>query len=257
MVQSNPEIHGPQGIYEAYRRMYSALGVDDVDSLIQPPPPPPMPQPIDAGIENNGFLMGQPAQAFEQQNHQAHIDAHRSLFLTDVVKQNPALQGMIIGHMMQHLQFMAGQMVQDQIPPELNQQIEQLQAAGQAGQIPPDQMQMQMSQIQMQVEQFSAPLLAQLTQELLESIGQGDETDPLVQIRQQELALREKAIDSDNDQFAAKQAARAQEKLLESEIAKQRIDTQKEVADDKLDVALRRLEQQAELKLLDMQNRGR
>jgi len=109
----------------------------------------------------------------------------------------------------------------------------------------------------MQVEQFSAPLLAQLTQELLESIGQGDETDPLVQIRQQELALREKAIDSDNDQFAAKQAARAQEKLLESEIAKQRIDTQKEVADDKLDVALRRLEQQAELKLLDMQNRGR
>ena len=257
MVQSNPEIHGPQGIYEAYRRMYSALGVDDVDSLIQPPPPPPMPQPIDAGIENNGFLMGQPAQAFEQQNHQAHIDAHRSLFLTDVVKQNPALQGMIIGHMMQHLQFMAGQMVQDQIPPELNQQIEQLQAAGQAGQIPPDQMQMQMSQIQMQVEQFSAPLLAQLTQELLESIGQGDETDPLVQIRQQELALREKAIDSDNDQFAAKQAARAQEKLLESEIAKQRIDTQKEVADDKLDVALRRLEQQADLKLLDMQNRGR
>ena len=78
-----------------------------------------------------------------------------------------------------------------------------------------------------------------------------------MQIRQQELALREKAIDSDNDQFAAKQAARAQEKLLESEIAKQRIDTQKEVADDKLDVALRRLEQQAELKLLDMQNRGR
>jgi len=257
MVQSNPEIHGPQGMYEAYRRMYSALGVDDVDSLIQPPPPPPMPQPIDAGIENNGFLMGQPAQAFEQQNHQAHIDAHRSLFLTDVVKQNPALQGMIIGHMMQHLQFMAGQMAQAQIPPELGQQMQQLQQAGQAGQIPPDQMQMQMGQIQMQIEQFSAPILAQLTQELLESIGQGDETDPLVQIRQQELELREKAIDVDNEQFEAKQAARAREKLLESEISKQRIDTQKEVADDKLDVALRRLEQQAELKLLDMQNRGR
>jgi hypothetical protein len=256
MVQSNPEIHGPTGIYEAYRRMYSALGVDDVDSLIQPPPPPPMPQPIDAGIENNGFLMGQPAQAFEQQNHQAHIDAHRSLFLTDVVKQNPALQGMIIGHMMQHLQFMAGQMVQDQIPPELNQQIQELQQAGQTGQIPPDQMQMQMGQIQMQIEQFSAPVLAQLTQELLESIGQGDETDPLVQIRQQELQLREKAINSDNQQFEAKQAQRAQEKLLETEISKQRIDTQKAVADDKLDVAIRRLEQQAELKLLDMENKG-
>ena len=256
MVQSNPEIHGPQGIYEAYRRMYSALGVDDVDSLIQPPPPPPTPQPIDAGIENNGFLMGQPAQAFEPQNHQAHIDAHRSLFLTDVVKQNPALQGMIIGHMMQHLQFMAGQMVQDQIPAELNQQMQELQQASQTGLIPPDQLQMQASQIQMQIEQFSSPVLAQLTQELLESIGQGDETDPLVQIRQQELELREKAIDSDNQQFEAKQAQRAQEKLLETQISRQRIDTQKAVADDKLDVAIRRLEQQAELKLLDMQNKG-
>jgi hypothetical protein len=256
MVQSNPEIHGPQGIYEAYRRMYSALGVDDVDSLIQPPPPPPQPTPVDAGIENSGFLMGQPAQAFEAQNHQAHIDAHRSLFLTDVVKQNPQLQGMIIGHMMQHLQFMAGQMVQDQISPELNQQIQEMQAAQQSGQVPPEQLQQMQSQIQMQIEQLSSPVLAQLTQELLESIGQGDDTDPLVQIRQQELMLKEKAIDSDSEQFEAKQRQRAEEKLLETEIAKQRLGIQKEVADDKLDVALRRLEQQAELKLLDMQNKN-
>ena len=256
MVQSNPEIHGPQGIYEAYRRMYSALGVDDVDSLIQPPPPPPQPMPVDAGIENNGFLMGAPAQAFEPQNHQSHIDAHRSLFLTDVVKQNPQLQGMIIGHMMQHLQFMAGQMIQDQIPQELNQQMQELQVAAQSGQLPPEQMQQMQGQIQMQIEQLSSPILAQLTQELLESIGQGNETDPLVQIRQQELALKEKAIDSENEQFAAKQQQRAQEKLLETEIAKQRLGVQKEVADDKLDVAIRRLEQQAELKLLDMQNRN-
>ncbi len=256
MVQSNPEIHGPQGIYEAYRRMYSALGVDDVDSLIQPPPQPPQPMPMDAGIENSGFLMGQPAQAFEGQNHQAHIDAHRSLFLTDVVKQNPQLQGMIIGHMMQHLQFMASQMAQTQAPPEISQQMQEMQAASQSGQVPPEQLQQMQSQIQMQMEQYSAPILAQLTQELLESIGQGDETDPLVQIRQQELDLKEKAIDAENEQFEEKQKQRAKEKLLETEIAKQRLGIQKEVADDKLDVALRRLEQQAELKLLDMQNKN-
>jgi hypothetical protein len=69
--------------------------------------------------------------------------------------------------------------------------------------------------------------------------------------------LREKAIDSENEQFESKQAQRAQEKLLETEIAKQRIDVQKAVADDKLDVALQRLDQQAELKLLDMQNKNR
>jgi hypothetical protein len=43
------------------------------------------------------------------------------------------------------------------------------------------------------------------------------------------------------------------EKLLESEIAKQRIGVQKSVADDKLDIATQRLEQQAELKLLELQ----
>ena len=108
----------------------------------------------------------------------------------------------------------------------------------------------------MAVEKFSSPVLAQLTQELLESIGQGDETDPLVQIREQELAIKEKEIEVDNQQFESKQQQRLQEKLLENEIAKQRLNVQKDVADDKLDVAIRRLDQQAELKLLDMQNKN-
>ena len=136
------------------------------------------------------------------------------------------------------------------------QQMQEMQAAQQSGQVPPDQLQQQQSQIQMQIEQLSSPILAQLTQELLESIGQGDETDPLVQIRQQELMLKEKAIDSENEQFEAKQQQRAEEKLLENEIAKQRMNIQREVADDKLDVAIRRLDQQADLKLLDMQNKN-
>ncbi len=255
MVQSNPEIHGPTGIYEAYRRMYAALGVDDIDSLLQPPQQPPPPMPIDAGLENNGFMMGQPAMAFEAQNHQAHIDAHRSLFLTDVVKTNPQLQGLIIGHMMQHLQFLAAQLAQEQVPPEVTQQIEQINQAMQTGQLPPDQAQMAMQELQMIVEQFSAPILAQLTQELLISIGQGNEEDPLVQIRQQELDLRGAELAAEQDQFAAKQESRRREKLLEAEIAKQRIDTSKEVADDKLDLALQRLQQQANLKLTELQTK--
>jgi|TARA_X000001388_G_scaffold18058_1_gene11306 hypothetical protein len=255
MVQSNPEIHGPMGIYEAYRRMYAALGVDDVEKLIQPPQMPPPPAPLDAGLENAQLLMGQPAQAFEGQNHAAHIEAHRSLFLTELVKNTPPLQGLIISHIMQHLQFLAAEIAQTQMPPEQMQQIQQLQ--GQMAQLPPEQQQQIGSQIQMMQEQFSAPILAQLTSELLISIGQGDETDPLVQIRQQELGLRAAEIESDNAQFEAKQDQRMEEKMLENELAKERIATQKDIADDKLNVARQRLSQQAELKLLDMQNKGR
>jgi len=208
LVQSNPQIHGPQGIYEAYRRMYAALGVDDVDSLLQPPPQPQPPMPVDAGLENAGLLIGQPAQAFEQQNHRAHIEAHRQLFLTQVVKENPQLQSLIISHMMQHLQFLAGQMAQEQLPPEMQQQIDQLMA--QAGQIPPDQMMQMQSQMQMMIEQFSSPILAQMTQELMLSIGQGSQEDPLVRIREKETELRERELEADNAQFVAKQDQRTQ-----------------------------------------------
>jgi len=120
-------------------------------------------------------------------------------------------------------------------------------------QVPPEQQPQVVSQIQMITESFSSPIMAQLTQDFLMSIGQGSEEDPLVQIRQKELDLREQELNADQDQFDAKQAQRGEEKLLESEIAKQRIGVQKSVADDKLDIAAQRLEQQAELKLLELQ----
>ena len=252
MVQSNPQIHGPNGIYEAYRRMYAALGVDDVDSLLTPPPVPQPPLPVDAGMENSGFLMGQPANAFPPQNHQAHIEAHKSLFMTEIVKTTPQLQSGIISHMMQHLQFMATEAAQEQMPPEVQEQIQGMQQQAQSGQVPPDQVAAMQGQIQMMQEQYSAPIMAQLTQELLASMDTGSETDPLVAIRQQELQLRNKEIDQDSEQFEMKQQAKQDENLQDVAIAQERINTQKQVADDKLGIAEQRLDQQANLKLAEM-----
>ena len=253
LVQSNPQIHGPRGIYEAYRRMYAALGVDDIDTLLQPPQEPQPPMPVDAGLENSGLLLGQPAQAFEPQNHVAHVDAHRQLFLTQVVKENPQLQAMIISHMLQHLQFRAAQMAQQQLPPEVLQQIEQLPMMTQ--QLPPDQLQAFQQQAQMIIDQVASPILAQLTAELMESIGQGGADDPLVQIRQQELALRAAELQQDQSEFQAEEQRRVQEKLLEAEIQRQRMELQKQMADDKIAVAEDRLRQNAELKLMELAQR--
>jgi len=225
-----------------------------VESLLQPPPPPPPPPPpVDAGLENSDLLMGQPAVAFAQQNHQAHVDAHRSLFLTDVVKQNPALQGSIMSHMMQHLQFLASELAQEQMPPEVMQQMSQLQQAVESGQADPQSVQPMMQELQMISDKISAPILAQLTQDLLLSIGQGTDEDPLVKIRQQELELRKAELDEDNRQFDERENTRREGQLLENEIAKQRIATTKQVADDKLDLAITRLQQQADIKLSEMQ----
>ena len=254
MVQSNPEIHGPTGIYEAYRRMYAALGVDNVDALLQPPADN-TPKPIDAGQENAGLLLGQPAQAFAEQNHQAHLEAHKSLFLTDIVKKSPQVQALIISHCMQHLQFMAMQMAQEQMPPEMQQQIQQIQANMQ--QVSPQEAQQIQQQIQMVIEQFSSQIMAQLANEFLQSIGMGGSDDPLVDIRKRELDLRDKELDMESDQFVAKQSQRQQEKIMDSELQRQRINVQKQIADDKLGVAVDRLKQNADLKLLELQNKLR
>jgi hypothetical protein len=203
-------------------------------------------------MENSGFMMGQPANAFPPQNHQAHIEAHKSLFMTEIVKTTPQLQSGIISHMMQHLQFMATEAAQEQMPPEVQEQIQGMQQQAQSGQVPPDQVAAMQGQIQMMQEQYSAPIMAQLTQELLASMDTGSETDPLVAIRQQELQLRNKEIDQDSEQFDMKQQAKQDENLQDVAIAQERINTQKQVADDKLGIAEQRLDQQANLKLAEM-----
>ena len=123
----------------------------------------------------------------------------------------------------------------------------------QQNQIAPEEAQGLMMQIQQIQLQISAPLLAELTNALIQSLGQDGDEDPLVAIRQRELDLREKQIDSDNEQFAQKQAQRDVEQAERNEIDRERIGTSKDIADDKLDVAIARLDQQANLKLLDLQ----
>jgi len=249
MVQSNPQIHGVQGMYEAYKRMYSALGVDNVESLI-PPPPDTSPKPIDAGLENSSLMLGQPAQAFEGQNHQAHLDTHKSLFLTQVVKENPQIQSIIISHCMQHLQFLSAQMASQQIPEEVQVQLQE--AQGQMQQMSPQEAQQMTQQVQMTLDQYSAPIMAQLTSEFLQSIGQGQSEDPLVEIRKSELGLKDKELNLDAEQFVAKQNQRADEKIKDTQIQEDRLNVQKSIADDKLNVAIDRLKQNADLKILEL-----
>ena len=107
------------------------------------------------------------------------------------------------------------------------------------------------------LDQFSSPVMAELTNEFLQSIGQGDGGDPLVEIRKAELDLKDKELDIGSEEFMQKQNQRSQEKMQERELQEQRINVQKGIADDKLNVAIDRLKQNADLKLLDIQTKLR
>ena len=249
LVQSNPQIHGPNGTYEAYRRMYSALGVDNIDALLIPPPDT-QPKPVESGFENSTLMAGGMAQAFIQQNHDAHIATHMNLLNMQPVQMNAQVQANINAHIMQHLQMKADSIAQQQMPPEALQQYQQLQQ--QAQQMPPAEAAQVNQQASDLLAQFSSPIMSELMQQFSQQVAAPPQEDPLVAIRKQELALKGQELQQDREQFEVKEQMRAEEKLRQDRIDRERIATQMDIAKMKDDSTQDRLEQQKELKLIDI-----
>ena len=252
LVQSNPEVHGQSGIYESYKRMYAAIGVDNIDKILQPPPPTD-PKPIEAGFENNQLLLSQQAQAFPQQNHDAHIATHMALLKSPPVQMNAQVQSLIHSHIMQHLQMKADALGRQQMPPEMQQQLQQLeQQAQQASPAEAEQLALQVNDM---IAQFSSPIMAELVTEFMQQIEAPTDEDPLVAIRKQELALRGQELSMEQQQFLQEEQRKAQEAQLRATVDRERIEAQEDIADLRDDTARERLEQQARFKMLDLQNR--
>ena len=252
LVQSNPQVHGPTGTYEAYKRMYAAIGVDNIDQILTPPPPTD-PTPLEAGFENNQLLLGQQAQAFPQQNHDAHISIHMSLLNTPPVQMNAQVQALIHSHIMQHLQMKADILAEQQMPPEIMQQFQGLQQ--QAQQAQPEEAQALSIQAGDMLAQFSSPILAELLIEYNQKVAAPQDEDPLVAIRKQELALKGQELSIEQQQFAAEQQRKVQEAQQRINVDRERIETQEDIAGLRDDTARARMEQQARFKIADMQNK--
>ena len=252
LVQSNPQVHGPNGTYEAYKRMYAAIGVDNVEQILTPPPPTD-PIPLEAGFENNQLLLGQQAQAFPQQNHDAHIAIHMSLLNTPPVQMNAQVQALIHSHIMQHLQMKADILGEQQMPPEVMQQFQQLQQ--QAQQASPQEAQNLSLQAGDLLAQFSSPILAELLVEYNQKVSAPQDEDPLVAIRKQELALKGQELSIEQQQFLAAEQRKAQEAQQRINVDRERIDTQEDIAELRDDTARARLEQQRAFKLMEQANK--
>ena len=252
LVQSNPQVHGPNGTYEAYKRMYSAIGVDNVEQILTPPPPTD-PLPLEAGFENNQLLLGQQAQAFPQQNHDAHIAIHMSLLNTPPVQMNAQVQALIHSHIMQHLQMKADILGEQQMPPEVMQQFQQLQQ--QAQQASPEEAQNLSLQAGDLLAQFSAPILAELLVEYNQKVASPQDEDPLVAIRKQELALKGQELSIEQQQFLTQEQRKIEEAQQRINVDRERINAQEDIAELRDETARARLEQQARFKMLDQKNK--
>jgi hypothetical protein len=183
LAQSNPQIHN---LYEAYRKMYEALGVRDIDKILNVPEPP---MPKDPALEHIDSLSGKPFQAFRGQDHRAHITAHLNFMSTNIARNNPVIMGSLEKNIFEHISLMALEQVEIEFTTQL-QQLQQLSQDPMAAQNP--QVQMQVQQLQMQIESRKAILIAEMMDEFMKEeqrITSQFDNDPIAKLKSRELDL--------------------------------------------------------------------
>ena len=178
-------------LYEAYRHMYEAIGVKNIDQIL---PPPQQPAPIDPAQENIMSMSNKPFQAFKGQDHQAHITTHLNFMSTSLARNNPVVLGALEKNIFEHISLMAQEQIEVEMREELGQLMQlqqQIQQNPQMGQNP--QVQQQMMQMSMAMESRKAKLIAEMTQEFMEEENKimGDmANDPIAKLKSRELDLR-------------------------------------------------------------------
>ena len=230
LATSNPQMHN---MYEAYRHMDEALGVKDIDKVLNRPA---QPQPLDPSIEHIQALNGQPFQAFPGQDHRAHMTAHLNFMGTNLAKNNPVIMGGLQKNILEHISLMAQEQVQLEFKDEM-MEMQQMQQDPAMMQDP--QAQQQMQQMVQDIEARKALLIADMTEEFMmeeQKITSQLSNDPLVQLKARELDLRaqenERKRKSDQDRInldkmkAMMNQTTQQEKLDQNEeLANLRADT--------------------------------
>jgi hypothetical protein len=189
LATAAPQIHN---IREAYRRMYEALGVRDIDNLLIPQQEP---LAMDPAMENAQALSLSELKAFPGQDHDAHIKAHLIFGSSPMVLAQPQAATEIQKHILEHISIKAKEIATSELegyPPNMNE--EQLQV-----------------QLNARMAQLISQFMAELKEASAQLSGQGG-PDPLVQLKQQELQLRAQK-DQNDAQVDAQRVALEQERI--------------------------------------------
>jgi len=186
LATSNPQMHN---MYQAYRNMYEALGVKNIDQLLIKPM---QPMPKDPALEHIDALGGRQFQAFPGQDHRAHITAHLNFMATNMARNNPMVIGSLEKNIFEHISLMAQEQIELEFRDEL-QQMQQMQMVIQQNPQMAQQMQMQLMMMTQRIEARKAQLIAEMMEEFMneeKKITSQFDNDPIAKLRARELDLR-------------------------------------------------------------------
>ena len=169
MAQAAPQIHD---LREAYKRMYEALEIKNIDAILPPVAEIPPRDPIS---EQQAAMTGQPIKAFEFQNHDAYIAAHSSFLQNPMIAQNQTAQLAISANIQEHQAMLYKQ----QIEMVLGQQLPPL---GQ--EMPPE----AMNQLALLAAQATQVVTGQA--QALAQAQQMAQINPIVELKKEEIAQK-------------------------------------------------------------------
>jgi len=212
-----PELHN---MHEIYRDMYEALGVTDVERIMQSLPDS-EPRPTDPAQENINALEAIQLNAFTGQDHQSHIMAHLVFGASPMVAQMAPVAISLQKHIMEHVKVQAEEQAMAQM-----QQV----PGGDEG------------QMEMQYQAMVAQLVAQGMQQVKEMSGQltGQGPDPLIQLKEKELEIKSQAEQADAQIDQAKLQLDAQNQQMRAEQFQQRLASQESQTDKRIESAMQR-----------------
>jgi hypothetical protein len=231
LAQSNPQIHN---LYEAYRRMYMALGVQQIENILPPPTPP---QPVDPGVENSQSLMMGQLIVFPNQDHVAHIEAHRAFMSSYLVRNNPQVMTVLQAHIVEHISAMARNEVMIELQPVLQQE-----AAKFGGQVPEELQAQFQAEIEKQVAIRIAAMIDDMVAEEQQAINFGEEQNPLVDIKMKELDLEQQKINVDAADDLAKQKLEQDKLSYKKQVDSTRLTQQQNIQNQRTAVQRERID---------------
>ena len=187
LAQTNPQIHD---LYQAYRSMYDAIGVKNINAIL---PPPAQPTPIDPSLEEIAAMGMKPFQAFPGQDHKAHIDSHLNFMQSNMVQNSPSVMAALQKNILERISLMA----QEQIQLEFSQELMQAQQMQMMLQQNPQNPQLiaQAQALTNKINARKAQLIAEMTKEYMDEEQKimGEYSgDPLIKLKAREVDLRAK-----------------------------------------------------------------
>jgi hypothetical protein len=197
-----------------HRQMLEVLGIKDADEIIKLPDDIKAADPV---TENMAILKQEPVKAFKYQDHEAHIQVHMAAMqdpkLQEIVGQSPfaaAIQAAMAAHITEHVAFQYRKEIEKNLGVAMPDEEKPL----------PEDVELEISRLASEAAQ---KLLRKDQAEVAQKQAMQQQQDPLTQIQQRELALKEAEFEHKKQLDVAKLQADVQAKEANIDLQEDRL----------------------------------